>query len=656
MKTLLFLIIFYSLNSFAVAQNSIIQIAKAEKNAFKNFEKIEQIQYPGDRKIDVIYYKLNLKLEYPPTKYLVGAVTIGAKSNYPSLTSFFLDLQDALNVDSVKMGNKKLSFTHSNAKLQITLDSAYGLGKRFFVTVYYEGIPGSSGFGSFEFSTHKGQPVIWSLSEPYGASDWFQNKDTPSDKADSSKVWVTCDSNLIAVSNGLLQKVINNHNGTFTYKWKNSYPIAQYLISIAVSNYKKYVTYYHYAVNDSMPIENYIYPESFNAVKSYLNLTAEMISIFSKKFGQYPFIKEKYGQVQFGWSGGMENQTITSLGAFGADIQSHELAHQWFGDKVTCADWNDIWLNEGFATYSQAIYHEVKNGESTYKSFMQNLMKTAFTAKGSIYVNNISSVNNIFNYARSYAKGAVVLYMLRGIVGDSTFFRILRSYLDDPRFAYGVATTSDFESVAEKIYGKKLDYFFNEWIFGQNYPSYSVHWNYSVFGNDIYNVKLNINQTTNIIPRFFTMPIQLKFHTAIGDTLITVFNNQQNQVFNIAIKGKPKYFDFDPNDLILKKIAVIDYKDLTKPLSFALEQNYPNPFNPVTNIAYDIPVTPQGFVHVKLIIYDVLGNEVEILVDKVQPANHYSVKFYEKNLPSGIYIYTLKAGNYFTARKMVLLK
>lgn len=656
MKIFILLIIFYALNIYILAQNKNSSIVEHEKRAFESDQKISGVQYPGDQNIDITYYKLNLKLDYPPKKYLYGAVTVSAKINSSSLNSFSLDLQDELNVDSVKQGKQKLTFNHNNAKLKVTLNTAYVKGQEFTITVYYQGTPGSSGFGSFEFSNHNGKPVIWSLSEPYGASDWFPCKDTPADKADSSDVWVTCDSSLTAVSNGLLQKVVDNHNGTSTYEWKNIYPIAQYLISIAVSNYKKYVTYYHYAPADSMPIENYIYPELFNTVKNYLDETAEMITIFSQKYGQYPFIKEKYGQVEFGWSGGMEHQTATSLGAFGEDIQSHELAHQWFGDKVTCADWNDIWLNEGFATYSQAIYHEVKSGKSAYDSFIQNMMKTAATAKGPVYVQDISSVNSIFNYARSYAKGAVVLHMLKGVVGDSTFFKILKTYLDDPKLAYNSATTKDFETVAEKVYGKSLAYFFNEWIYGENYPFYTVGWNYSAAGKNMYTFNVTISQRMKTDPKFFTMPIQLRIHTSVGDTTVTVFNDQQNQQFTIEIKGEPIYFDFDPNNLILKQVSPIDYVDPTKPQTFALKQNFPNPFNPSTKIEYNIPVTSQGYLHVSLKIYDVIGNEIETLVDKGQRPNHYIIKFSGNNLPSGVYIYALKAGNYFSARKMVLIK
>ncbi|MCL5028704.1 MAG: T9SS type A sorting domain-containing protein [Bacteroidetes bacterium] len=621
--------------------------------------KISKVLYPGDSTIDVTYYKLNLTLTYSPN-YLKGIVTVNAKSNLSGLNSFFLDLQNAFTIDSILSNGKKLTFIHSNAKLNIALDKNYNAGEIFSVVIYYEGVPGSSGFGSFAFGSHAGSPAIWSLSEPYGASDWWPCKDTPADKADSSDVWITCDKSLTAASNGILQTVVDNGNGTHTFEWKNSYPIAQYLISIAISNYTVYKNYYDYSVSDSMPITNYVYPEDFSSSKYTIDKVPNMIKIYSDYYGQYPFLREKYGQAQFGWGGGMEHQTITSLGDFDEDLEAHELAHQWFGDMVTCKDWQDIWLNEGFATYSEAIYFGTTQGENVYNQMISQDMQAARNAVGSIYVQDISSVDNIFDYSRTYAKGAVVLHMLRGIVGDSTFFKILRSYASYPGLAYNVAATSDFESVAEKIYGSSLSYFFNEWIYGENYPHYQVSWNSHLIGNNVYDVTLNISQTDNSNPLFFTMPIQIKISTSVGDTIVTVLNDQQDQKIDISINGEPNYIDFDPNNFILKDISIMDSIDLTKPKTFSLEQNYPNPFNPATTIEYTIPVQYKGYIPVKLIIYNILGSEVDVLVNVNQSSGTYRVSFPSKDkigkLSSGVYFYALFAGNYRDIKKMVLTK
>jgi len=655
-------IFYYLLIALLFAPNCFSQLnkrnlVKAEKYQLQKFYKINKILYPGDSSINITYYGLNLNITYSPN-YLKGIATINAKSTENGLTNFFLDLQDTMHVDSVLLNGSQIYFKHSLAKLEITLPRGYNIGEQFSVVIYYQGVPGSSGFGSFEFSSHNNAPAIWSLSEPYGASDWFPCKDTPADKADSSDVWVTCSNSLTAASNGTLQAVVDNGDGTHTFKWKNIYPIAQYLISIAISNYTVYATYYHYAPSDSMPIVFYIYPEDFNSAKPYLDKVANMIAIFSKFYGPYPFLKEKYGEAQFGWSGGMEHQTMTSLGGFDEDLEAHELAHQWYGDKITCADWQDIWLNEGFASFSEAVYFGAVSGLNSYNLMMNSFMDNAKNAVGSIYVQNISNVNSIFDYDRSYAKGAVVLHMLKGIMGDSLFFQLMKTYASDPKVAYGAATTANFESDAEKVYGSTLEYFFNEWIYGEGYPHYSVSWNYNHINDNIYSVNLNISQTTNTNPSFFTMPIQIQVKTSASDTIVTIFNNRQNQLVSFNVKGTPQYINFDPNNLILKDISIIDSVDLTKPQTFTLYQNYPNPFNPSTLINYSIPVNSKGFIPVKLIVYDELGNVVAKLVDKSQPAGTYSVKFPpgNKHFASGVYYYQILAGSYSQTKNMVLIK
>ncbi len=652
---LFFLIFVYASSNFAQLNKK--SLLNFEKQQFKKTQNMSKVLYPGDSSIDVTYYGLNLTLTYSPN-FLKGSVVVNAKSTTNGLSNFFLDLQDALTVDSVTYGGSKISFTHSSAKLNIFLPSTLNAGESFSVKIYYEGVPGSSGFGSFEFGNHGGLPAIWSLSEPYGASDWWPCKDTPADKADSSDVWITCDSNLTAASNGTLQAVVDNGNGTHTFEWKNIYPIAQYLISVAIADYTVYTTYYHYAQSDSMPIINYIYPEDFDLVKPDLDKVANMISIFSARYGTYPFIKEKYGQAEFGWGGGMEHQTITSLGSFGEDIEAHELAHHWYGDKITCADWQDIWLNEGFASFSEAVYYEAIDGNPGYLSIINPFMNEAKLAYGPVYVSDITSVDSIFNYNRSYAKGAVVLYMLRGIMGDSLFFRLMKTYADDPKVAYASATTADFESDAEKVYGSSLKYFFDEWIYGESYPHYSVSWSYSSVGNNIYAVKLNISQSANSNPLFFTMPVQIEVITSTGDTTVTVFNDEQAQqiIFNVA--GVPKVLNFDPKNLILKEISILDSVDITKPQSFDLFQNYPNPFNPYTTITYSIPVNTKGYIPVKLIIYDLLGKQLAVLVDKEESAGTYKVKFPPGSnyFPGGVYFYQLQAGSYISIKKMILLK
>ena len=652
MKTCYTKLLFVSLVLIKIgfSQENKPSFVEYEKTHFlKTFEN-DNILYPGDSSFDVIYYKLDLNISYLP-KSLSGAVTVSAKSLEDNLTSIFLDLTDILTVDSITSNNQSLSFNHSENKLVITFSKSYSYNEPFTLTVYYHGVPITTGLGSFVFDSHKGEPSIWTLSEPYGARDWWPCKDTPADKADSSDVLITCPSNLIGVSNGTLSNVIDNNNGTKTYIWKSRYPIANYLISLAISNYSVYTKYFHYSETDSMPVVNYIYPEDLEEVKPELDKTTKMLEIFGKLYGEYPFIKEKYGHAEFG-SGGMEHQTITSIGIINQGVIAHELTHQWFGDKVTCRNWENIWLNEGFATYGEGLYYEFSGDEQSYNSFLSYDMSRAKNGIGTIYVNDISSINNIFNGNKSYSKGAIVLHMLRGIVGDSVFFNILKNYLKDPGLAYGSATTEDFERVAEARSGLPLNYFFNQWIYGENYPKYILTWGFDQSSQNQYNVSLVLEQAVNSYPKFFTMPIQIKISTTAGDTTITVFNNAQIQDFNFTVIGKPTLLTFDPNNFLLKDVIISDPPSVLSKYQFELGQNYPNPFNNSTDISYSL--TKESFVTLK--VYDSLGREVSSLVNGDRRAGTYKISFDGSSFASGIYFYRLSSGEFNAVKKMFLLK
>lgn len=650
----------FFITSILNAQDETKPWIKSERLGAEKQIKLSKIQYPGDSKYDVTYYKLDLKVTYSPQQIL-GAVTVNAFADTDNVSNIFLDLTNPLNVDSVILNGNPAVFSHIGDKLNITLDGIYSNGQPFSLIVYYKGIPGSSGFGSFEFDLTKitNQPTIYTLSEPYGAKDWWPCKDTPADKVDSADVWITVSTSFTAASNGLLTAIVENGDGTHTYKWKVRYPIANYLLSLAIADYTKYTNYYNYSPSDSMPINHFVYPESWSpTVKSYLDLTPQMIKVYAEHYGEYPFIKEKYGHAQFGWGGGMEHQTLTSVGGYSSSLIAHELAHQWYGDAITCKDWHHIWLNEGFATYSEGVWIESQQGSAGYKNFIVNEMSSAKNAIGSIWVQDISNIDEIFNGSRSYAKGGVVLHMLRGIVGDSTFYRIMRTYTYYPNVTYGVATTEDFQSIAESVCGLDLNYFFQEWIYGENYPKYSVVWSKNLISGNLWNLSVKITQDINSNPSYFTMPVQIKATFAVGDTLFTVFNNAQSQIFNITLNGEPIFISFDPNNLILKTVnsVVTGVGGEINPNIFSLQQNYPNPFNPSTKISWQTPVGSWQ----TLKVYDVLGNEVATLVNEYRPAGNYEIDFNASSIKhqpsSGVYFYQLKAGEFVNSKKMILMK
>jgi aminopeptidase N len=633
------------------ASGKISALTKRNQNA-----RLQTVQ-ASDNNIDVTYYKLNLNITYTP-KNIKGEVTINAKSKATSLNQIIIDLQNALTTDSVKIGNKKLAFTHQLNQITIKLDKSYAENQLISILIYYHGIPGSSGFDSFVFGTHNNAKdlAIWSLSEPYGSPDWFPCKNSVDDKADSSDVWITGDKYFTSVSNGILERTMDNPDGTRTFQWKNRYPIAQYLISIAMSNYTLYQNQFTFDGQNSMPITHYIYPESLTSTnKLALDKTTFMLDLFSKKFGLYPFIKEKYGHAQFGWGGGMEHQTCTSLTVPSSGFETliaHELTHQWFGDKITCKNWENIWLNEGFASYGECIYAEAIGGKTAYDAYIKTFMTSAKTANGTIYVQNVNNISEIFSSPRTYRKGASVLHMLRGIVGDDKFFKILQTYVNS-KSAYGNAITEDFQAIAEQVYGQKLDYFFKQWIFGENYPKYKFQWSSQPMADGTFKVKADLSQSGNTNPTFFTMPIQLSIPLGLGDTTITVFNDKQSQTFEFVLKTKPSSINFDSNNLILKDLETVAVLSNEPQIfdNFGLNVA-PNPSSEDIEVSFRLAKSST----VKITIIDFSGKEI-----LSQPEEKLSIGNYSRNLKisqfqSGTYILNLNVDGQNESRKLVTFK
>ena len=398
-----------------------------------------------------------------------------------------------------------------------------------------------------------------------------------------------------------------------------------------------------------MEVLNYVLPEHYNEAIQSLPRVIDMLAIYSELFGMYPFIKEKYGHAEFGRGGAMEHQTMTSTTTFDENTIAHELAHQWFGDMITCRSWSDLWLNEGFAQYSTALYLERRYGIASYWGYMSPQFDQAQTTQSAIGNPDTANVPNLFNSALVYSKGASVLHMLRHVLGDSIFFHSLRTYANDPALQYSTATTKDFQSVCESVSGKNLNYFFQEWIYGEGYPVYDYSWTWKSLGDSSV-IILDIGQISGRNnPAFFTMPIDIRITAAGRDTTLTVFNNLQQQRFVMKSNDKPSAVLLDPEKWVLK--FVNSDKDQL-PSEYILEQNYPNPFNSTTNIVYRL--RRQGEVTLK--IYDVLGREIATLVDARQSPGVYEYPWMPHTCASGIYFYRLIAGNVYLQKKMLLLR
>ena len=608
----------------------------------------------NQEKIDIKFYELNLDIDFNSSR-LRGSVTVnGVIGNiYPDFIE--LDLYDNMTVDSILQNNIPILYLHENDMLKIPIsDITLNDENLFSLTIFYQGTPDHCGAGGFKFDEHQNIGHVWTLSEAYCARSWWPCKDDPSDKADSVNIIVSVpiEPAYIVASNGLLSSTTINNNKK-TYFWKERYPITTYLISLAIYPYTKWVDQYVSPISsDTMLIEHYVFPDRYEASYPNYSLTKDMLSFFSELFGEYPFISEKYGHADFTWGGGMEHQTLSSMGSFSQNLMVHELGHSWWGNLITCKTFNDIWLNEGFARYCQALWAEHMYGKEAYFDFMNN---HAYYGAGTIYVENPSSNSQIFSAGLSYNKASWVLHMLRHKVGETMFFDILKSYASNDSLSYNAASTSDFQKVCEDISGLDFEQFFQQWIYGEKYPKYELSWWHE--GNGIYNVKIDQVQSYN----FFSMPIDLKFSGSAGpmlvDTTIVIENNNFSQLyefsgFNFLVENVM----LDPENWILKEATYsVNEIDNILPDRVEVEKAFPNPFNSKVKLSFYI--NPQfGDTHVNVNIFDLRGKIVESLIDNEFMPGYHTTFWNANGKSSGVYFIQLATDNYIDSQKILFLK
>jgi aminopeptidase N len=522
------------------------ELAAAKAAFFERVAQLESEPTPNQDYYDAEYYWLDLDMD-PSTSTVSGTVTMVAEVVTGPLSTVDVDLYSNMTVDSVVVtGGGTLAYTHTDDILSVTLDRSYDAEEVFSIEITYHGTPSLSA-GAFEFDTHAGNPMIWSLSEPFGARTWWPCKDYSHDKADSVTIWITVPEELIVASNGLLRGTVDNGT-TMTYKWHEKYPIATYLVSVAIHPYTVFSDYYHYSPTDSMEIRYFVFPDHYSAVQTNYAKVPDMITLYASLYGEYPFLEEKYGHAEFTWGGGMEHQTITSLGGYGEYLICHELSHMWWGDMITCADFHHIWLNEGFAVYSEALWAEHTYGWAEYK---QQMEYAKYLGPGTIYVPDLSDWNRIFDGDLTYNKASWILHMLRGVVGDSSFYDILRTYYGS-QYQYGACTTEQFRDICEAVTGRDFDQFFHQWVYEEGFPYYHYAWTYQPVPSS-YEITLAIEQIQE--NEIFQMPIQVTVTTAAGETTLVVEDSLATQQFTLVVEDEPLALELDKDEWILRMVS-----------------------------------------------------------------------------------------------------
>jgi aminopeptidase N len=655
---------------------------KARARAWRSRQPADKMPLPDPRQdqYDVLHYDLYFVVE-PNGHFLYGLNTMIIESKTAGLQEIVLDfLRESMNVVSVEMiGHGSASFTHADDLLVVDLPSPLPPGHAGTLRIEFWGSPLPDGLYGFQFTPRPdGLPVAASLSEPWSARSWWPCKDDPRDKA-TITVAVDVPAPLTAVSNGSfvdsgpgltswegkplsgwvraqLMHAGSDLDGWRRFRWDESFPISTYHFSLAISEYTHLQDEYVSAGSDTLQLHHWVYPDLADEAAADWSVLPEMIAFCEERLGPYPFAGEKYGMALFEWDGAMEHPTATTWGSvlisgdgYFDTVVLHELAHQWFGNLVTPVDWTHVWLNEGFATYMEALWAEEQGGPGALETFMSMrnqlphwigpLVREPDQADPWYYFDNLV-----------YFKGAWVLHMLRHLIGDDDFLATLRHYLDT--HLYGSVTTEDFVSCCESFVGADLSWFFDQWLYREVYPQYVLTWT-SGLQTDPGRTGVTIVQEQPADPVYgdqpFRMPIDLRFRGAGLDTLVTVFNDQRQQTYSFQLPVAATQLVLDPGGWLLKEYTIIadggsDTGTAAPPELLSRIMAAPNPFNPRCTISWETTRASRT----ELAVFDLQGRRLlDVRWPERSAGNHRFVwdgtDAAGRTCAAGVYIYRVSA-------------
>ena len=610
---------------------------------------------------DVDHTHMDLTVD-PAVASIVAWSNLSVTITEPGLVQVPVDLDDQLTVSAATVDGVPAAFLQAPDQVLITLAAPPLVGAEMELRVDYSGTPLEIGNKSLRFRAHLGVPEVYSISTPYSTADqtvipishyWRACKDVPDDKCTFS-CDLTIPDDMLGCSSGVMTGNVDNGNGTRTVSWLHDYPVSPYLVTIGVTNYQTIEETYT-GSEGSAAVQHFVYPERYNMALESFNITVPAMEFLASVWGEYPYIGEKYGMFSTPSGPAVEEQTMTAYpfgfinGNHSYDwILVHELAHQWFGDCVTVADWSHVWLSEGSASYAEALWRENLYGAAAYRSYM-NSMDTG------PYAGTIVDPPYVW-HAIVYDKGAWILHMLRGMMGDTDFFQAVLNFRN--AHEYGNAVSDDFVAAAEAVYGGDMEWFFEPWLYHEGRPQYEFAW--SANASPPYTLHLSVFQTQSLAYPTYSMPMQVEVTTTAGVEEHVIFDTERGQSFDIAVGAEPTLVRLDRWDWILA-----DKTEVQTGLpgghaggaAFALEQNSPNPFNPKTAIRFSVAQPGR----VALRVFDERGRMLRTLLNDRVAAGAHSVNWDGRDdlgnsLPSGIYLYRLVAPDGVEQRKMSLIR
>lgn len=509
--------------------------------------------------IDILSYDLSIEL-LTDEEEITGEAVISGVYKDSSLKQIDLNFYDNMEINSLLLNDMAVEYIHDDFKLSIFDDNK--TTEEFVIEISYSGAPQSLGMGSFNFEEKNGSKYVYTLSEPVYASTWFPCNDLPDDKA-VGYIRIKNDSAAVSISNGVLDNIEIDGDKKI-YSWKILNPISTYLIAIYSGNYKKFSQQYTTINNNIVNFDYYVTPENYKKAQVDFSIHPKIFKVFEELFGEYAFANEKYSVVEFFWKyGAMEHQTVTGMGSrfiggknFFKEIYIHEVAHHWWGNAVGPKTWKDVWMNEGFTTYSEALYWEKVSSRSALISTLQSKFRDY--PNYSLY----SPGPNMFG-SMIYNKGAWVLHMLRREIGDENFFKLLRNYFNT--YKYKNASTDDFKTLAEKVSDKDLSTFFNQWVyFGKGLII--LEYNFETMKeNNQYLTDLKLTQLHEEYSEY-KFPLDVKIKSNSGKTKsFDFYITSYDTVLTLAADFKPDEIVIDPDNwlmaIISKAITDTDHQE-----------------------------------------------------------------------------------------------
>ncbi|MDH4209939.1 MAG: M1 family aminopeptidase [candidate division WOR-3 bacterium] len=605
---------------------------------------------------DVLKYDLDITV--PMTeRSMQGVNTISCRSTENGLSTAILHSY-TLSIDSIFVDGVAATYSAAGESLAINLPQTYNMGDSFDILVGYHGswsvTYSQTGFVYYprNYNSNTLHALAYTLGEPWDARRWMPCYDEPYDKADYGCIFsVTVPDTFVVCANGELTGVVNNPNNTKTYTWQEDYPVSTYLMHFGVSNYAQWSDWYYSNSGDTVEIRHFMWPEDSAFSMVSFQYLPDAMYLFDSLYGAYPF--DRYGQdvvYPYAW-GGMEHQELSTIHRTWLLNQSergmaHELSHMWWGDMVTCIDFRDIWLNEGYATYSDANYIWYRFGHNDFLSLMasraQNYFQSDQQWRHPLYDPPLSE---LFDYGYTYCKASWVMHMLRYLDQDA-YCPAIAVYRDS--FEYGNASTDDLNAVFSFVYGTDLTWFFDEWIYGQGHPEYRVYWQCEPDGSD-YETTILIHQVQNNAP-IFHMPVEIMLHVSGSDTIVTVPVNTAPQSYSVTLPDSVTSIEVDPDLWLLKTCQVfVGVNELTGTMPLSEFSFAANPArNPVLN------VTLNRSTEVKISVYDVGGRLVSVVEAGNRTPGSHEIEI--GGLRAGVYFCRLKTDHDDIVKKLIVVK